>query len=320
MEYRTLGRSGLKVSLAGIGCNNFGMTIDEAQTRKVVDAAVDAGINFFDTADCYGGGNSEVFLGKALGKQRDRVLIATKFGVPMGRGPLMGGASRRYVIQAAEASLRRLGTDYIDLYILHVPDPDTPIGETLDALTTLVDQGKVRYIGCSNHAGWQISDAHWTAESAGMRGFVAAQNEWSLVQRSVEAEVVPACAHHGLGILPYFPLASGALTGKYRRGEEPAKDSRFGREEGGATFTSMYGHFIADEALARVERLEQVAAEAGIGLVELALSWLGSQRSVSSVIAGATRPEQVEMNAKSTRGDLGADVLEAVEKALGPTS
>jgi aryl-alcohol dehydrogenase-like predicted oxidoreductase len=317
MEYRNLGRSGLKVSLAGIGCNNFGMTIDAAQTQKVVDAALDSGINFFDTADCYGAGNSEVFLGKALGARRHDALIATKFGVPMGRGPLMGGASRRYVIQAAEASLSRLGTGYIDVYILHLPDADTPIGETLDAMNTLIDQGKVRYIGCSNLAGWQISDAHWTAERAGLRGFVTAQNEWSLVQRGVEAEVIPACEHHGLGVLPYFPLASGALTGKYKRGEAPSKESRYGRE-GSEMFTSMYGHFVADDTLARVERLEQVAAAADIPLVELALSWLGSQRSVSSVIAGATRPEQVEMNAKSTRGDLGADVLAGVEKALAP--
>ena len=319
MEYRPLGASGLKVSLAGIGCNNFGMTIDESQTQKVVDAALGSGINFFDTADCYGGGNSEVFLGKALGDRRGDAIVATKFGVPMGRGPLSGGASRRYAIQACEASLARLGTDYIDLYILHVPDPDTPIGETLDAMNSLVDQGKVRYIGCSNFAGWQIADASWTAEAAGQRAFVAAQNEWSLVQRSVEPEVVPACEHHGLGILPYFPLASGALTGKYRRGEKPSKESRYGRE-GSEMFNSMYGHFVADDTLARVERLEKVGADAGIGLVELALSWLGSQPVVSSVIAGATRPEQVEMNAKSTHGDLGDDVLEAVEKALAPAA
>lgn len=316
MEYRKLGDSGLKVSLAGLGCNNFGMTIDYEATEKVVRTALDSGINFFDTADCYGAGGSETFLGKALGAERQSAIISTKFGVPMGAGPLMGGASRRYVIQACEASLSRLGTDYVDVLIMHIPDADTPIGETLDAINTLIDQGKVRYAGCSNLAGWQISDASWEADSAGLRGFVTAQNEWSLLSRAVEAEVVPACEHHGLGLLPYFPLASGALTGKYKRGEDFGKDSRYGGGEGREMFSQMYGHFVSDDNLAKVEQLEKVASAAGISIVELALSWLGSQSVVSSVIAGATRPDQVEANAKLTRGDLGADVFEAVEKAL----
>ena len=315
MEFRNLGDSGLKVSVAGVGCNNFGMTIEYEASEKVVRAALDAGINFFDTADCYGMGGSEEHLGKALGKDRQQAIIATKFGVPMGRGPLMGGASRRYVLQACEASLARLGTDYIDLYILHTPDPDTPIAETLDALNTLVEQGKVRYAGCSNLKGWQIADAMWEAEAAGMRPFITAQNEWSLLERGVEAEVVPACEHYGLGVVPYFPLASGALTGKYRRGQDFGEDTRYGGDSGGM-FKQMYGHFVSDESLEKVERLEKVATDAGLGLVELALSWLASQPSVSSVIAGATRPEQVESNAKLTRGDLGADVFDAVEKVL----
>ena len=317
MEFRNLGDSGLKVSLAGIGCNNFGWTIDAAATEKVERTALDAGINFFDTADIYDAGTSETYLGKALGAERQNAVICTKFGVPSGPGPLDGGASRRYIMKACEASLSRLGTDYIDVYILHQPDADTPIGETLDALNTLIDQGKVRYIGCSNFAGWQISDATWEAETAGLRGFVTAQNEWSLLERGIEQEVVPSCEHHGLGVLPYFPLASGALTGKYKRGEKFAKDSRYGGEGGGSQlFNTMYSHFVSDENLARVERLEKVADEAGLTIVELALSWLGSQSSVSSVIAGATRPEQVEANAKLTRGDLGPEVFEAVEKAL----
>jgi aryl-alcohol dehydrogenase-like predicted oxidoreductase len=316
MEFRNLGNSGLKVSLAGLGCNNFGMTIEYEASEKVARAALDSGINFFDTADCYGMGGSETHLGKALGKDRHKAVIATKFGVPMGRGPLMGGASRRYVLQACEASLERLGTDYIDVYILHTPDPDTPIGETLDALNTLIDQGKIRYAGCSNLAGWQISDAAWVAKSAGLRGFVTAQNEWSLLQRDVEGEVVPAAQHHGLGIMPYFPLASGALTGKYKRGQDFGKDSRYGGGEGREMFTQLYGHFVSDENLAKVEQLEKVAAEADISIIELALSWLASQSAVSSVIAGATRPDQVESNAKLTHGNLGADVFEAVEKAL----
>ena len=228
----------------------------------------------------------------------------------------MGGASRRYVMQACEASLKRLGTDYIDVYILHTPDPDTPIGETLDALNTLIDQGKIRYAGCSNLAGWQISDATWEADSAGLRGFVTAQNEWSLLERSIEAEVVPACEHHGLGIMPYFPLASGALTGKYKRGQNFDSGSRYGGGEGREMFTQLYGHFVSDSNLEKVERLEEVASGAGLSIVELALSWLASQPSVSSVIAGATKPEQVESNAKLTHGGLGADLLEAVDKAL----
>ncbi len=316
MEFRNLGDSGLKVSVAGLGCNNFGMTIDETDTYKVVGTALDAGITLFDTADCYGMGASETFLGKALGSNRDKAIVSTKFGVPMGRGPLMGGASRRYTIQACEASLKRLGTDYIDVYFLHTPDPETPISETLDALNTLIDQGKVRYAGCSNLAGWQIADATWEAETSGFRGFVTAQNEWSLLERSVESEVVPACERFGLGILPYFPLASGALTGKYKRGEGFGEDSRYGRAESSKMFHSMYGHFVADENLARVERLALVAEAAGLSMVELALSWLASQPAVSSVIAGATRPDQVEANARLTHDSLGDDVMQAVDKAL----
>ncbi len=316
MEFRNLGDSGLKVSVAGIGCNNFGMTIEYAQSEKVIRAALDSGINFFDTADCYGAGGSEEHLGRALGAERQNVVIATKFGVPMGAGPLMGGASRRYAMQACEASLKRLGTDYIDVYIMHIPDADTPIAETLDALNILIEQGKVRYAGCSNLSGWQISNAAWEADTAGLRGFVTAQNEWSLLNRDVEAEVVPAAEHHGLGIMPYFPLASGALTGKYKRGQDFDEDSRYGGGEGREMFTQMYGHFVSDDNLAKVERLEEVASAAGISLIELALSWLASQPSVSSVIAGATKPAQVESNAKLTHGGLSQDVLDAVDKAL----
>lgn len=315
MEMRNLGRSGLKVSLAGLGCNNFGMTIDAAQTQKVVDAALESGINFFDTADIYGDGNSEVFLGRALGKRRHDAVISTKFGVPTGAGANQKGASRRYVLSAAEASLSRLGSDYIDVYIVHIPDPETPIEETLDALDTLVDQGKVRYIGCSNFAGWQIADAHWTARTRGLRGFVTAQNEWSLLERKVEAEVIPACRQFGLGLMPYFPLASGALTGKYKRGQKPSSDTRYGSASGDM-FKNYYGHFVADSTLARVEALEKVGAQAGIPLVELALSWLARDPVVSSVIAGATKPEQVVANAKSTKGSLPAEVVRAVDQAL----
>jgi len=315
MEMRNLGDSGLKVSLAGLGCNNFGMTIEYGESEKVIRSALEAGINFFDTADCYGMGGSEEFLGRALGAERQNVVIASKFGIPMGPGPLMGGASRRYVMQACEASLKRLGTDYIDVYFTHTPDDDTPIGETLDALNTLIGQGKIRYAALSNRSGWQIADAVWEG-AEGNRGFIAVQNEWSLLNRSVEEEVVPACEHYGMGMIPYFPLASGALTGKYKRGQDFDQSSRYGGGEGREMFTSMYGHFVSEEYLEKVERLEKVAADAGISIIELALSWLASQPVVSSVIAGARTSEQVEANAKATRGDLEDEVLDAVEKAL----
>jgi len=313
MEYRKLGTSGLKVSLAGIGCNNFGMKLDAAGTASVVDAALDEGINLFDSADIYGGGKSEEFLGAALGKKRQRAIITTKFGIPTGEGANERGGSRSYALRSCEASLKRLGTDYIDVYFLHQPDPETPIAETLDAMNQLMNEGKVRYIGCSNFAGWQIADADWTARTGNLRGFVTAQNEWSLLQRGCEADVVPACERYGLGVMPYFPLAAGALTGKYRRGQEFEKTSRFATSQ---MMKDYFGHFVADAALETVERLEKVAEAAGLSILELALSWLASRPVVSSVIAGATRPEQVKSNASATRSDLGADVFAEVEKVL----
>lgn len=313
MEYRAIGRSGLDVSLAGLGCNNFGQRIGEAESIAVVEAALDAGIRFFDTADVYGGGRSEELLGRALAGRRPDVVIATKFGYRTGPGHDQGGGSRSSVIASCERSLRRLGTDWIDLYFLHVPDPDTPIGETLEAMDRLVEQGKVRYLGCSNFAAWQIADAQGFARDRRYRGFVSAQNEWSLLERGIEGEVVPACEHHGLGILPYFPLAGGALTGKYRRGERFEEKSRFGNRE---ARQGMFGHFVSDVSLAKVERLEKVARETGHTLLALALSWLASQPVVSSVIAGATRPEQVASNVAATRGDLDPEVKEAIEAAL----
>lgn len=313
MEYRKLGSSGLRISLAGLGCNNFGQRIGEAESLAVVHAALDAGIRFFDTADVYGGGRSEELLGRALGSRRSEVVIATKFGYRTGAGPNVGGGSRRSVIASCEQSLKRLGTDYIDVYLLHVPDPETPIEETLDAMSRLVDAGKVRYLGCSNLAGWQIANAEGVARQRLLRGFVTVQNEWSLLDRRIEREVVPVCEHYGLGILPYFPLAGGALTGKYRRGETFEEQSRFGKRE---AREGLFGRFVSEASLARVERLEAVAAEAGRSLLELALSWLASQSVVSSVIAGATRPEQVAHNVAATRSDLPPDLFEAVAKAL----
>src|SRR5580698_6424060 len=218
MKMRRLGTSGLKVSEVGLGCNNFGMRIDEKATQGVVDAAIEAGISFFDTADIYGGTKSEEFLGKALGKRRQDIILATKFGMRIGDDPRRMGGSRRWIMRAVEDSLSRLGTDYIDLYQFHSPDKDTPIDETLRALDDLVTQGKVRYLGNSNFTGWQIADADWVARTEHLNRFVSAQNNYSLLERKVEFEVIPACDRFGLGVLPFFPLASGLLTGKYRRG------------------------------------------------------------------------------------------------------
>ena len=298
MDHRRLGASGLKVSLAGLGTNNFGMRLDYDQSAAVVDAALDAGINFFDTADIYGGGRSEEYLGRALGARREDVLIATKFAMPIGEGPFTRGGSRHYIERAVAASLKRLGTDYIDLYQMHQPDPDTPIEETLEALSDLVHRGVVRYIGHSNFNGWQIADADWASRTRGLARFVSAQNEWSLLQRGVEAEVMPACRRFGLGQLPFFPLASGFLTGKYRRGAELPEGTRLAAWK--QAMPERINALTADANFDTLEALERYAAERGRTILDLALSWLASDPAVSSVIAGATKPEQIEANVAAT--------------------
>jgi aryl-alcohol dehydrogenase-like predicted oxidoreductase len=308
MEFRSVGGSGLRVSVAGLGCNNFGGRIDEDATRAVVSAALDAGITLFDTADIYGGSHSETLLGRALGSHRDEVVLATKFAMPMGEGPYAAGGSRRYVLRAVEASLQRLGTDYIDLYQMHFPDTTTPIEETLDALNDLVHQGKVRYIGSSNFAGWQIADADWTSRTRGLERFVSAQNEWSLLKRDIERDVVPACKRFTQSVLPFFPLAGGALTGKYRRGEPAPAGTRHAGDAG--------GRWLTDDNFSRIEALEKFASEQGHTVGELALAWLASQRTVCSVIAGATRPEQVRENVAAVAWKLTRDELRAVDAAL----
>lgn len=290
MDVRRLGDSGLKVSAVGLGCNNFGMRIEQAETDAVVGAALDAGITLFDTADIYGGARSEVMLGQALGARRHEIVLATKFAMPVGPGHEQRGGSRRYVIKAVEASLKRLGTDYIDLYQMHQPDPDTPIEETLRALDDLVTAGKVRYVGNSNFAGWQIADADWIAREAGFNRFVSAQNNYSLLERKVEFEVIPACERFGLGLLPFFPLASGLLTGKYRRGEAPGQDTRL------AAWGARGAAALNDKTFDRLEALSAWAEAREHTLLELAFAWLLGHPSVSSVIAGATRPEQVKAN------------------------
>jgi aryl-alcohol dehydrogenase-like predicted oxidoreductase len=308
VEYRNLGRSGLQVSLAGLGCNNFGRRCDRDQTAAVVNKALDLGVTLFDTADIYGPrGLSEEYLGAALqGKRRD-VVLATKFVGPMGEGPLRSGASRRYIFDAVDASLRRLNTDYIDLYQIHFPDQRTPIEETLRALDDVVRQGKVRYIGCSNFAGWQVVQAQWTARTEHMATLISAQNQYNLLDRRIERELVPACNAYGLGILPYFPLASGFLTGKYRPGEPPPEGTRL------ASAGPMAERIMTEPNFATLQKLEDFAQARGHSMLDLAIGWLASQPHVGSVIAGATKPEQVEQNVRAAEWQLSPDELAEVD-------
>ena len=296
MRYRQLGRSGCRVSVVGLGCNNFGGRIGPEASRAVVDAALDAGITLFDTADFYGEqGGSETILGEALQGRRDRVVLATKFGLDMGDGLAVSRGSRRYIRVAVEASLRRLRTDWIDLYQLHMPDPTTPMAETLGALDELVHEGKVRYIGSSNLKAWQVADAEWTARTAGTERFVSAQNKYSLLERAAEAELLPACEAYGIGLLPFYPLATGLLTGKYRRDQAMPEGTR------------LAGTTIPDATFDRLEALEHFAAERGHTLLELAVAALAARPAVASVIAGATRPEQVAANVAAGDWELSAE-------------
>ena len=310
MEYRRLGDSGLKVSEIGLGCNNFGMRIDQAGTDAVVNAAIEHGITLFDTADVYGGqGKSEEMLGNVLtGGKRDQIVLATKFAMPMGKGPDLQGGSRRYVMNAVEASLKRLKTDHIDLYQMHRFDADTPVEETLGALDDLVTQGKVRYIGNSNYTGWQIADADWIAKNEHMNRFVSAQNNYSLLERRVEHEVTPACERFGLGMLPFFPLASGLLTGKYKRGEAPAEGTRL------AAWGPRGAAALNDQNFDRLEKLSGWAEARGHDMLDLAFAWLLGHPVVSSVIAGATKPEQVAANAATAGWKLTPGEVEEVTK------
>jgi aryl-alcohol dehydrogenase-like predicted oxidoreductase len=312
MEKRPLGKSGIQASLVGLGCNNFGMKIDLAASRAVINAALDAGITFFDTADLYGNTQSEDFIGQTLGPRRKEIVLATKFGgiayVQQSKEPW---ADRAYIMKCVENSLRRLRTDYIDLYQYHFPDPKTPLAETLAALDELVRQGKVRAIGCSNLSGAQIAEATAISQERQLVNFVTAQNEWSLLKREAERDVIPACDKYGLGQLPYFPLASGMLTGKYRRGEEFAPGTRL-------AMMSRFKGLASDENFTKVEALQAFAEQHGHTLLELAVSWLASHSCVSSVIAGATTPEQVRANAAAANWKLTPEELAEVDKLAPP--
>ncbi len=314
MEMRHLGNSGLEVSVIGLGCNNFGRRLDEKQTATVVSAAVDAGITLFDTADLYGeDGSSETYLGKALKGHRDQVVIATKFGGPMGKLPMQKGGSRQHIFQAVEDSLRRLNTDYIDLYQVHFPDLDTPLEETMRALDDLVTQGKVRYLGHSNFTGWMIAHAHHIAARDALTPFISAQNHYHLLNREVEPDVQPACTKFGLGILPYFPLASGLLTGKYRKGQVHPEGTRL-------SSGPMAERILTDINIDKAELLFEWAEARGHSLLELAFSWLAQRPAVSSVIAGATNIDQISANVNAANWVLTPEELKEIEKLLGNIS
>jgi aryl-alcohol dehydrogenase-like predicted oxidoreductase len=308
LQRRTLGSSGIEVPVVGIGCNNFGGRLDEQRSERVILAALDEGVGFFDTADIYGNGRSEEIIGRALGDRRDDAVIATKFGGRMGADDRSGG-SRRWITQAIEDSLRRLRTDHVDLYQHHFFDAATPLEETLGGLNDLVSAGKVRAIGCSNYDGAQIETAHAVAEERGWASYVTAQNQYSLLDREeVETSITPVCRRLGIGILPYFPLANGLLTGKYRRGDKPPAGTRLG---GNATRAD---ELLTDANFDVVERLQRFAEQRGIELIDVAIGGLAAMPRVVSVIAGATSPEQVAANARAGRWTPAPEDIEEIDR------
>lgn len=312
MEQRTLGNSDLRVSSVGIGCNNFGGRMNLDGARKVVHKALDLGVTLFDTADMYGNrGGSEEILGNIFGARRKDIVLATKFGMPMDDDGKLKGASRSYVMTAVEASLKRLKTDWIDLYQLHQPDPKTPIEETLRALDDLVRQGKVRHIGCSNLSAAQMSKAQATSRDKGLAAFISCQDEYSLLVRDIERELMPAMEKHGLGLLPYFPLSGGLLTGKYKRNAPMPAGARLSGAK------NMADRYMTEAGWRAIEGLEAFAAKRGKTMLDLAFSWLLAHRPVASVIAGASTPEQVEQNVKASEWALTPDDL-AVIDTLAP--
>jgi aryl-alcohol dehydrogenase-like predicted oxidoreductase len=311
MKLRNLGNSGLKVSAVGLGCNNLGGRLDREGSQKLIPAAIDLGITLFDTADSYPVGRpgvSEELLGEALGARRSQVVIATKFANVMGSGEMMRGGSRRWIMTAVEGSLRRLKTDWIDLYQMHFPDPHTPIEETLRALDDVVRAGKVRYIGCSNFAGWQIATARAVSRELGINAFASDQDEYSILVREVEREIIPAARANGMGFLPYFPLASGLLTGKYQRNAPMPEGARI-------TAAKIFqDNYLTEENWQIVERLDDFCQTRGKKLLDLAVSWLLANPTVSSVIAGATKAEQLAANVKAAEWQLSADEMAQIDR------
>lgn len=309
MRYRTLGNTGLNVSVVGLGTNQFGGKVDEAGTAAIVHRALDLGINFIDTANTYTKGGSEKAIGKAIAGRREEVILATKVGMKTGDGPNDLGASRWSIFRNVEASLKRLNTDYIDLYQIHRFDPTTPAEETMSALADLVRSGKVRYIGASNYAAWQLCHANSVAERWGWPKFVTIQPHYHMFERSIEAELIPYCQAFNVGVIPYFPLAGGFLTGKYRRGQAPPKGSR-------GESNPYVQKFFTDRYFTIIERLEAFAKERDHTLAELAIAWLIAKEPVCSVISGATSPGQVEENARAGTWELSAEEVEAIDAIL----
>ncbi len=311
MKRRTIPVCGMDVSLVGLGCNNFGGRSGREETRAVVHKALDVGITFFDTANTYPLGNSgasEELLGEFLTGHRNEVVIASKFGIMIRNDPNQTGGSRRYIMRAVEESLRRLKTDWIDLFQIHRPDPKTPIEETLRALDDLTHQGKVRYVGCSNYAAWQIVEAELMARELGTNRFVSCQSEWSLINRDVEKDVIPVLEKYQLGFIPFFPLASGLLTGKYEAGKPLPKGTRLSQP------SRLADEFLKDDFIGLATKLKTFAESRGHTLLELAMSWLAAKPVVWSIIAGASRPEQLEQNVKATEWALSADELAEVDR------
>ncbi len=300
MQYRRLGHSGLQVSVIGLGTNNFGPRIDYPASERVLRQAVDEGINFIETSNTYGEGEAERFIGRALHRQRQQVLVATKVASNMGDGPNTHGGSRKHILEQVDLSLQRLQTDYIDLYQIHYYDPFTPLEETLRTMHWLVQQGKVRYIGCSNFAAWQVAEAMGITTALGLEPLISVEPEYSMLKRAIEKELIPCCTRYNVGILPYFPLASGFLTGKYRRDQQAASGTRF------AVQTRRAETILTPENFDVLEKLEAFAAARSRPLVELAFAWLLAHPQVSSVIAGATTPEQISANVKAVDWYLSA--------------
>jgi aryl-alcohol dehydrogenase-like predicted oxidoreductase len=310
MEYRRLGNSGLQVSVIGLGTNNFGPRMDYPAAERVLRQAVDVGINFIETSNTYGGGQAEEFIGKALRGNRTQVLVATKVASNMGDGPNMHGASRKHIMEQIDISLKKLQTDYLDLYQIHYYDPFTPMEETLRTMDTLVHQGKVRYLGCSNFAAWHVAEAMGVARALGLEPLVSVEPEYSMLKRAIEKELLPCCTRYNLGILPYFPLASGFLTGKYKRGQQAAEGTRFSIQ------TQRAETILTPENFDVLEKLESFAAARSRPLVELAFAWLLAHPQVSSVIAGATTPEQITANAKAADWHLSVEEMHELDGIL----